>query len=84
MKTTKGSSTLQGPPKPTNSTLKKSTKLMSSTAASNQTTTRRPASAKPTTSTLGIGSTAKQLSEVATSKDVDSGIHMTQILTYYR
>jgi hypothetical protein len=30
------------------------------------------------------GSTAKQLSQVQTTKEVDMGIHMTQILNYYR
>jgi len=87
--TTKGSSAVPptssgGPTKPTNSTLKKSTKALSLTGtASNVGSSTRPASAKAQTSYIS-GSTAKQLSQVTSSKDVDAGIHMTQILTYYR
>jgi hypothetical protein len=51
-------------------------------------TVKRPGSAKPSVSAekmlLGTGSTAKQLSQVASTKEVDTGIHMTQILNYYR
>ena len=68
---------------PKSSTIQLAKKAASTVGVQPTKSFQRPSSAKPQYSIVTLDK-SKQLSHVQSSKESDMGIHMTQILNYYR